>query len=148
MRTLERNKRKFWYCLFSGTEPLYDENGDITGEQRAVYSDAVEQWANISHATGYAQREQFGQLDGYDKVIVFANPDTPITESTVLFIDKEPEYRAEAITTWTDTTDESGEPVRVLSELEVSVPLYDYTVRRVARSLNSVSIAVSKVRVS
>lgn len=148
MRTLEKNKRKFCYCLFNGTEPLYDEYGNVTGEQRPVYGDAVEQWANISQATGYAQNEQFGQLTDYDKVIVFANPDTPITESSVLFIDKEPEYRSGTITTWEETTDENGERTQIKIEKEVQEPLFDYTVRRVARSLNSVSIAVSKVKVS
>ena len=45
-------------------------------------------------------------------------------ENTVLFIDKEPQY------------DEDGKP------------LYDYMVKRVAKSLNSISYAVSKVTVS
>ena len=47
-----------------------------------------------------------------------------IDENTVLFIDKEPQY------------DEDGKP------------LYDYMVKRVAKSLNSISYAVSKVTVS
>ena len=48
----------------------------------------------------------------------------PIDENTVLFIDKEPGYT------------------------EDGTPLYDYIVKRVARSLNSISYAVSKVSVS
>ena len=47
----------------------------------------------------------------------------PISEDTVLFVDKEPEYDGEK-------------------------PLYDYVVKRVAKSLNSISIAISKVNVS
>ena len=45
-------------------------------------------------------------------------------ENTVLFIDKAPEY------------DEEGSP------------LYDYRVKRVATSINSISYAVEKVSVS
>ena len=47
-----------------------------------------------------------------------------LDENTVLFIDKEPEF------------DNAGKPI------------YDYTVRRVAKSLNFISYAVSKVKVS
>lgn len=139
MRTLARNKRKFSYCTLTGTAPLYDSDGRSTGETRAVYADAVERLANISQATGYAQSEQFGQLDGYDKVIVFEDPNTPITESTVLFVDKEPEYRTESVFVM-----ENG----ALTAKTISEPLFDYTVRRVSRSINSVSIAATKVRVS
>lgn len=148
LRTLARNQRKFYYCPLTGTEALYDADGNATGETLSVYADAVEVWANISQATGYAQTEQFGQLDGYDKVIVFADPDTSITESSVLFIDKEPEYRTETVYIMADNTDDNGDTISTLTETEINLPLFDYTVRRVARSINSVSIAVTKVKVS
>ena len=79
--------------------------------------------ANISPASGAAQVEQFGQFVSYDKVIVTDDMSCPISEDTVLFVDKEPEYGGEK-------------------------PLYDYVVKRVAKSLNSISIAISKVNVS
>lgn len=66
----------------------------------------------------------FGNLDSYDKVISPLPNDFPITENDVLFIDKSPEY-----------DDDNN-------------PLYDYKVRRVARSLNYTSVAVAKVDVS
>ena len=148
LRTLARNQRKFHYCLLTGTVSVYDADGNATGETQSVYSEAVELNANISQATGYAQQEQFGQLDGYDKVIVFADPDTPIEESSVLFIDKEPEFRAETIYTMVDSDGENGETISTLTETEIQIPIFDYTVRRVARSLNSVSIAAAKVKIS
>ena len=95
--------------------------------------------ANISQATGQSNTEQFGNLENYDKVIVIDDLNCPIDENSVLFIDKAPEFtevlthNATAIT----TTDET-----------ISVPMYDYTVLRVAKSLNSISIAVKKVKVS
>lgn len=148
MRTLERNKRKFHYCLFSGKEPLYDDDGRATGEYHIVYGDPVEVWANISPATGVSQTELFGQLDNYDKVIAIGNPDTPIDESTVLFIDKEPEFTTDKVITLVEVDDGNGDAVQIPAEKELQVPVYDYTVRRVARSINSASIAVSKVKIS
>ena len=124
MRTLNRNKSPFWYLLYDGKVPAKDEYGNETGEETVVYKPAVSFRANVSAATGASQVEQFGNLAGYDKVIVTDDMACPVDENTVLFLDKEPVY------------DEDGKP------------LYDYMVRRVAKSLNSVSIAVTKVSVS
>lgn len=124
MKVMERNKRTFWYCLYDRKEPIIDEDGNETGEEQIVYKPAKSLRANISAASGSSQVEQFGNLAGYDKVIVLDDTSCPIDENTVLFIDKDPEY------------DDDGKP------------LYDYMVKRVAKSLNSVSIAVTKVSVS
>lgn len=124
MKVMERNKRTFWYCLYDRKEPIIDEDGNETGEEQIVYKPAQGLRANISAASGSSQVEQFGNLAGYDKVIVLDDTSCPIDENTVLFIDKDPAH------------DEDGKP------------LYDYMVKRVARSLNSVSIAVTKVSVS
>lgn len=124
MKTMERNKVPFWYLLYDRKEAVKDEDGNETGDYRVVYKEAVFQRENISAATGSAQVEQFGNFISYDKVIVTDDLCCPIDENTVLFIDKKPEY------------DEDGNP------------LYDYIVKRVAKSLNSISYAVSKVNVS
>lgn len=119
MRTLEINKRKFYYCLYTGKTRKYDEYGNRTSEQYATYAAPVECWANISPATGQSMTEQFGGLEDYDKVIVTHDTTLPIDENTVLYVDKVP------------------------GENEA----YDYIVKRVARSINSLSIAISKVKV-
>lgn len=124
MKVMERNKRTFWYCLYDRKEPIIDEDGNETGEEQIVYKPSQSLRANISAASGSSQVEQFGNLAGYDKVIVLDDTSCLIDENTVLFIDKEPEY------------DDDGKP------------LYDYMVKRVAKSLNSVSIAATKVSVS
>ena len=124
MKTLNRNKSPFWYLLYDRKVSAKDEYGNETGEEIVFYKPAAEMSANISAATGSAQVEQFGNFVGYDKVIVTDDLSCPIDENTVLFIDKKPQY------------DEDGKP------------LYDYQVRRVAKSLNSISYAVSKVTVS
>lgn len=124
MKTMERNKQSFFYLLYDRKEPVTDGDGNETGEETVVYKPAVSFRANVSAATGASQVEQFGNLTGYDKVIVTDDLTCPIDENSVLFLDKEPEY------------DGDGKP------------LYDYMVKRVAKSLNSVSIAVTKVSVS
>lgn len=118
------NKRTFWYLPYLRDEDVRDEYLNLTGERKVIYGEAVECKANISPASGYAQTEMFGNLDNYDKVISPLPADFPITENDVLFIDKPVEY------------DENDNP------------LYDYSVRRVARSLNHTSVAVRKVKVS
>ena len=124
MRNLARNKRKFTYCLYTGKAPIYDSLGLETGEYRLTYSAPIVARGNISPATGIAITEQFGNLENYDKVIAIEDVNTPINDDTVFFIDKDYE------------TDSDGNPI------------YDYIVRRVAISLNQVSIAVSKVKVA
>lgn len=123
MKTMERNKTAFWYMTYAGSAPVLDEYGNEIGTE-VTYNEPVMLRANISPATGSSQVEQFGSLAGYDKVIVTDDVNCPIDENSVLFIDKAVEF-----------TDDGK-------------PLYDYTVKRVARSLNSVSYAVTKVSVS
>ncbi len=123
MRNLARNKRKFAYCLYLGNTPMTDTDGLETGEYKISYSEPVTVMGNISPATGISVTEQFGNLENYDKVIALDDVNTPINEDSVLFVDKEYEE------------DSDGSPI------------YDYTVRRVAKSLNQVSIAISKVKV-
>lgn len=124
MRALWRNKRQFYYCKYVRKTVVYDENGYETGESRITYEEPVLAMGNISAATGAAQVEQFGNFTAYDRVIVLDDPKFPMDENAVLFLEKGPEF------------DSNGKP------------LYDYIVRRAARSLNSVSYAVSKVSVS
>ena len=124
MKNLARNKRKFAYCLYTGHTPLYDANGLETGEYKLTYSAPVECYGNISPATGQSVTEQFGNLENYDKVIALDDVNTPIDEESVLFIDKPYEQDADGN------------------------PMFDYIVGRVARSLNQVSIAITKVKVS
>ena len=123
VKNLKRNETSFYYCLYDSESFIKDEYGNDTGNPVISYKNPVEMRANISPATGYAQTEQFGNLDQYDKVIVTHDMSCPIDEQSVLFIDREPELS------------ENGEW------------LYDYVVRRVAKSLNVISIAISKVTV-
>lgn len=138
MRCLKRNMTPFWYCLYSSASAMTDEYGNDTGEPDITYQNAVQMCANISSATGQAQTEMFGNLDSYDKVIVTDDLSCPIDEHTVLFVDKEPEYPVITPSVSASTSE---------VQYDTAHPKYDYIVKRVAKSLNSVSIAVRKVDV-
>lgn len=140
-----RNDSDFWYCQYDPTVQhlIIDENGNETGEIVPHYGAAVMMWANVSPAAGAAQFEQFGNMGNYDKVIVTRDMTCPINENTVLFIDKEPEY-----TTVTTHDIEEGNALYADDEIvpvTYLLPKYDYLVKRVARGLDAISIAVRKV---
>lgn len=124
MKCLERNKTLFYYANYSGEEAITDSGNYETGESRTIYTTPVACMANVSPATGNSSVEQFGNSVQYDKVIVTDDLNCPIDEHTVLCIDSPPAY------------DDDGNL------------LFDYIVRKVSKSLNSISIAVSKVEVS
>lgn len=126
MRTLARNKIRIYYANYSGKVPILDEYGNLTGEYDIVYDNPVEIKANVSAARGESTTRQFGEDEGYDRVIVMDDPKAPINVSSVLWIDTVPEINEDGST---DTP-------------------YDYIVKQVAPSLNSISIAVSKVSVA
>ena len=133
MRCMSRNKVTFFYALYERKEPIVDDYGNTTGEFEVIHGNPLEYSANISAAKGETQTRQFGENEVYDKVIVADNTAPPIDEYSVLWIDTMPQLNGNG----TLATDRSG---------KVLTP-YDYVVTKVARSLNSVSIAVSKVKV-
>lgn len=124
MRLMKRNLSAVYYCQYDSEQPKVDDDGYETGEKQVTYKRPVKLMCSVSPATGYAQVNMFGNLESYDKVLVTDDVRCPIDENTVLFIDKKPEFNSEG------------------------VPLFDYRVRRVAKSINSISYAVSKVTVS
>lgn len=88
---------------------------------------------NISAAKGESSTRQFGEDESYDKVIVHCNPKLEIDEYSVLWIDRMP------------VRDRTGN--LALDEDGNETTPHDYIVKRVARSINSVSVAISKVNV-
>lgn len=96
-----------------------DEWGNTTTEFEIIYTKPVEMKANISPARGDSTTRQFGETLDYDKVIVFSGKN-PISETSIL---------------WIDTPADGETP-------------HDYIVMKVAKSLNSTSLAVKKVTVS
>lgn len=125
MKMMERNKGRFWYSLYKGRTEKIDEYGNLTGEFEIIRENPHECRANISAAKGEISTRQFGESESYDKVIVMDKGCPDIDEYSVLWIDTVPEITEDGTT---------------------QTP-YDYIVKKVAKSLNSVSIAISKVQV-
>ena len=119
MKTVFRNRKKFYYALYQDKVEIVDEDGYKTGEWGTGYSEPIMAKGNISPATGNSNTEQFGNLENYDKVIVTHDMNIPIDENSILWVDQ------------LDTEEE-----------------HDYIVKRVAKSLNVVSIAIAKVNIS
>ena len=121
MRCLARNLRSFWIVPFEGETELTDSDGNYTGETAIRYGTPVKAYGNISTATGSVGFEVFGRSEDYDRLIVCDDPNLPITETDVLFVDSPVSYKD-------------------------GVPQYDYFVRRIARSLNSITIAIRRAK--
>lgn len=126
MRCMTVNKRTLYYAKYIGEHEITDEYGHSTGEYNLTYDKPMKIFGNVSAAQGEIQSRQFGESESYDKVLVLEDRDTPIDEYSVLWVDTLPHLNEDGST---DTP-------------------HDYVVRRVARSLNGVSIAISKVDVS
>ena len=133
MVCMSRNKSRFFYALYVSKEQGTDEWGNPTGGVDITYGDPQEYRANVSAAKGETQTRQFGESENYDKVIVMGGDAPPIDEYSILWIDCTPRV------------EENG-ALALNDEGEVITP-HDYIVKKVARSLNSVSIAISKVNV-
>lgn len=148
MRCLKRNKVPFWYCLFDHKEELLDEDGNKTGEFVVYYHKPVLLLGNVSVARGEVQDELFGKSISYDKVILLEDPNCPINEDTVLFVDKEPEFSPKDELLFDNNghpiLDSHGEPLYAT----ILHPLFDYIVRRAGRSLNSAAYAIERVTVT
>ena len=125
MRSMVRNKTTFYYASYIGETEMIDEYGNRTGEFSLTYGKPTRMSGNVSAAQGEMQSRQFGESESYDKVIVLDDRDAPIDEHSILWVDTLPLLNDDG------TTDTPP----------------DYVVKKVARSLNGVSIAIRKVSV-
>ena len=128
MKLQKRNTRYIWYQLYESDAPetMLDEYGNQieTGERSVTYSAPVMISASVSTATGTVQTEMFGGFTDYDKVVIVDDISCPINEQSVLFLEQGPLY-----------------------EDDILVNKHDYVVKRIAKSLNFIAYAVSKVMV-
>lgn len=125
MRTLNRNKTKFYYATYVSSTEIKDEYDNPTGDYKITYSKPVPMMANVSAARGTSDIDMFGISVSYDKAIVTDDLACSISESSILWVDTIP------------TLGDDG---------DTSTP-HDYIVKRVAKSLNSIAYAISKVDV-
>lgn len=130
---MNRNKSAFFYALYVSKEQGTDDYGNPTGGVDIAHRNPQEFRANTSAAKGETQTRQFGESENYDKVIVMGSDAPPIDEYSILWVDTVPQL------------DDKG--ALALNEEGEAITPHDYIVKKVARSLNSVSIAISKVNV-
>lgn len=123
MRLLERDKQEFYFLVYSGQIDVRDNEGHKTGEKKVVYGEPQRLSAHISKAGGSVGIELFGTSVDYDKTIILTNEDSKlIDENTVFVIDKLP-----------------------ITYDELNSPVYDYKVKKIAKTSNITAIAISKV---
>ncbi len=146
MKTLWRNLRPIWYCRYKETVKAVNDRGQLSGLEIVLYHAPVQIMANVSRATGQSNTEQFGNLTNYDKVIVTNDIELPVDESSVFFLDKEPEFATRISYDYEEPETVLGTPTA--TPVEYQVPIPDYTVAGIAKSLNSISIAARKVELS
>ena len=123
MRRFAKNCTPFWYANYVESEMITNDSGYKTGEKRAVYSKAIAGYENISPASGEAITAMFGNYQDYTNIILTYDPNFPMDENSILWIDKDPEIDANGYAT---------------------AP-HNYVVRRVSKSLNTKVFAIQKV---
>ena len=127
MRSLNRNKQKIYYSLYTGKKPILDEYGNQTGEFETTYATPVAYDINVSAARGTADVEQFGINLNYSKSMVTNDLTCPISETTRLWVGKEAFVTVNNVVTETP---------------------HNYVVVSVARSINSITYAIREVTVT
>lgn len=147
MKTLKRNHVTVWYCKYLGKTNVVDSDGYKTGEKKVLYSEPIELKCNVHPATGQVATMMFGNLEGYDRIIVTEDTSIEIDENSVFYIDNPP-ASVTVMSLSNASIDDDGYLVLGDDSMSVTDGKYDYIVKRVAKSLNSVSIAVSKVKTS
>lgn len=125
MRTLNKNTQTVYYALFAGKTEGVDQYGNRTGEYTITYSPPMMARMNISAARNNSDLAPFGIDVNYDYTIVIDDVTTPIDTSTIFWVGKTP-----------DTNGEAG------------AVKHNAKVVRVARSINSVTLALKGVDVT
>ena len=140
MRTLNKNKQKMYYALQDKEIPVYelDDDGNIkymeidgvmvpieTGDTKLVYNLPVEFNGNIAMSGGESQAAEFGlNLADYSAVLVMDKGEIPITETSLIWYESEPEINDDGT---------------------VNQFSADYTVVKLSPSINSDRYALKKV---
>lgn len=119
MRCLARDKSTVWVSLYEESVEELDADGLRTGNHVTRRSDPFEIDASVSAARGSVYEDGFGQDVAYDRSVLIEDVDTPVSESTVMWIDADP-----AVDEW------------------------DYKVSAIARTPNVVKVAVKRREVS
>lgn len=124
MHNLERNKKTVYYKTYLGETAIVDASGYKTGEYTVNYGVLTSIKAYVSPSRGDSSYDPFGINVDYTNTMLVDDTDCPITESTLLWIDKDPE-------------DGQG-----------NATPHNYIVKRRAPSFNCIAYAIKEVDVS
>ena len=86
MRSLVRDGRYFYYANVIGTEPILDEYGNDTLEERKVYSERIKLRKSVSGNAGQEAVDVFGAQTEYSRTISFAG-ECPLKEGSKVWFD-------------------------------------------------------------
>ena len=117
MRYLRRNYKPFKYVANPSQymEPLYDDDGNLTGEEVPPMQSGTLCYGNVTSEFGEQDARMYGIDQKYGRY---------------LLLSKLPEGMTEQSGVWVD-------------DLDADWP--DYIVRRISRSLNGVQVTLTKV---
>lgn len=139
MRLVRRNLSTVYYCTLDRKVPIKDDDGNWTGEYKYIYHNPVAAKMTCGPSRGYVHGDFYGRLDSWDRTLVCADTSLPIDVATMIFLDKAPEYED-----YTETYIENG----VEKTRTIKIPCgFNYSVRRVAKTLNAVSYILMEVKV-
>lgn len=147
MRVLSRNKKDLWYANRVSASYVTDNNGLKTGEKTQTYGDpvktrmsmAISSGANNLGSQGIATLEPYGIVTGYTARAVTEDLNCPMNEESRIWYGILPTH------TETRTITVNGQTTT--QEVEVQNP-YNYTVVRMAKSLNHLIYYLKEVDVS
>ena len=117
MRSLNRNKSTFYYAHKLGEKPIVDEMGNYTSETETEYTEPQMKRMNVSVVSGQDVVQAFGNMTEYSRVISTTEMDWEVAEGDIVWIERNPE---------------SDKP--------------NYVVQRVAKSLNSMLVALKETK--
>lgn len=129
MRSMEINKTTVFYALYTGKQPILDDEGYETGEYTSGYALPVQIRIRVSPNRGEATNQFFGTLLDYDSTMVTTD-NLPIDEYSIIWIGKAPELSNGVY------------PVDLDGNL---ITGHTHTVVRVAKDINVTQYAIKKV---
>ena len=147
MRILSRNKKDLWYANRVSASYVTDNNGLKTGEKTQTYGNpikarmsmAISSGANNLGSQGIASLEPYGIVTGYTA--------RAVTEDLNCSMNEESRIWYGILPTHTETRTITVNGQTTTQEVEVQNP-YNYTVVRMAKSLNHLIYYLKEVDVS
>lgn len=109
MRNLQRNTVPVYFKKFTGNREILDEWGNPTGSFTPEYGALELTQLCVSPNRGSAEEDAFGSLADYDRVMSTSDPNCPINENSILWLDgadtgEEHNYVVLRVAPWKNST--------------------------------------------